>query len=165
MARPSRHQRDTRLAFCIRSMKPKHWRIENGAVVPCSAFDVLRDSVPARTKAEATSALLARAERIAAAGSPRLYVKNGAFLLITHSGSEFVAESGRLDRDQFPRECHPLCTAGHATLDKAKADSAFAYYSGEEYARVRENQVAALAPERIASALASQALSDAAIKS
>ena len=161
MARLGRHQRDPWLALCLRSMKTKNWRIENGAVVQCSAFDVMRDSVPARTKAEATHALLARAERIAAAGSPRLYVKNGAFLLITHNGTEFTAESGRLDRGDFPRECHPLCTAGHATLEKAMADSSFAYYSGEDYARVRENQIAALAPERIASALASQAVSDA----
>jgi len=146
-------------------MKTKNWRIENGTVVPCSAFDVMRDSVPARTKGEALTLLLARAERIAAAGSPRLYVKNGAFLLVTHNGAEFCAESGRLDREEYPRLCHPLCCAGHATLEKAMADSSFAYYSGEDYARVRENQVASLAPERIASALAAQAASDAAIKS
>ncbi len=138
--------------------RASHWKIENDAVVKCSPFDTHLHTVEAYTKAQATALFITRAERMLK-NPPRAYVWNGAYMLVSHNGSNFVAESG-----VFPiapkRECAALCTAHHATLAAAVCDATFAYYASEDYQRIRANQLASLKPEAIASAQESQRLSD-----
>jgi len=159
MARPDRAANE---AVRFLTMKPKHWRIEDGAIVPCSPFDVLRDSVQARTKAEALAIFLTRAQRMHE-NPPWVYVRNGALLLITHNGNAFIAESGALpaDSENEMRPFHASCIAHHDTFSKAKDDASFAYYASADYQRIRAAQLASLKPEAIQAAQSAQALSDA----
>jgi len=106
-----------------------HYRIESGKVVPCSAFDVLGDSVTASNKTKATEKLLTQLEKIKAFGGPQLRISGRAFLIIHHNGNHLVTESGTIDRPKSP-----LCIGGADTLANAEKDTSFAYYSSPDYA-------------------------------
>lgn len=110
-------------------MKPKHWTIENGQVtlVPPFSRGLSSPEVEAHTKGEATAKLLSMAQNVLSF-TPRVVIKNGAYLLIYSNGETLNADSGT-----FARTSIPLACASHATLDKALADSSFAYYASEEY--------------------------------
>lgn len=83
--------------------------------------------VQASNKTEATALLLSQAKAIIN-HRVRLEIRDGAFLLVTHNGAQFVAESGTLERANSP-----LCVAGHDTLRDALADRSFQYYASAAY--------------------------------
>lgn len=96
--------------------------------VPHFGIGMYSSQVHAANKTEAAKLLLARAARMFEHGSPRLRIRDGAFLLVWHNGHEFIAESGTIDRANCP-----LCLAGYATERDALNDRSFAYYASEEY--------------------------------
>lgn len=111
-------------------MKLKHFTINDlGEVVLVGPFSrgLSHPEVEAANKTEATSLLLRRA-KLALSHFPRLVVKDGAFLLVSHNGESFVAESGTLERASSP-----LCVSHHASERDAMADRSFAYYASAEY--------------------------------
>jgi len=102
---------------------------DNGQVSEVSAFSrgLSLPEVQAANKTEATALLLKRA-KAALNHRTRLEIRDGAFLLVTHNGESFVAESGTIARANSP-----LCVSHHATEREALADRSFAYYASPEY--------------------------------
>lgn len=109
----------------------KHYTIDDaGNVSEVGPFSrgMSSPEVQARNKTEATAALL-KIAKVVLAHSPRLVIRNGAFLLVHHNGDRFVAESGPLDLASSP-----LCLSGHSTEREAlEKGASFAYYSSDEY--------------------------------
>jgi hypothetical protein len=108
-------------------MKSRYFELKDGAVVECGVGGTYGNAVLAANKTEATPLLLRKAELILK-NRPTLRISNGAFLLVHHDGTAFCAESGTIDRAQFP-----LCLASHPTERQALADTTFAYYASESY--------------------------------
>jgi len=82
----------------------------------------------ASTKSEATAQILKMA-RAALSYSPRIVIRDGAFLIVHHNGSEFIAEGGTVDRASSP-----LCISGHSTeRDALENGGSFKYYASAEY--------------------------------
>lgn len=109
-------------------MKTSTWTIDpQGNVAKVGVFNFADFSVQCRTKSEATRLLLLRASAVLS-NPPRLRIRNGAFLLISHNGSGFVCESGPLDRANCP-----LCISGAKSLADAEHGASFDYYSSDEY--------------------------------
>lgn len=112
-------------------MKTKTFTVTSeGEIREVSHFErgLNHPEVHAANKTDATKAILARACLMFRHGSPRLRVRDGAFLLVWHNGHEFIAESGTLERASAP-----LCIGGHKTERDALNDSSFAYYASEAY--------------------------------
>lgn len=85
--------------------------------------------VEAENKTAATAAFLLLAKK-ALSYSPRLVVRNGAFLFVYHNGKQFIAEAGDLARAHSP-----LCLSGHETEKQALSGASFDYYASDEYQR------------------------------
>lgn len=115
------------------SNKTKKWTILNGEIVPASIFGLDSLIIEAKTKGEAQQKALQQLAAIQYFGGPILVVKNGAFLLLSHTGQHILAESGDLSRHGESGKVHPLCTAHHANISNALMDPSFAYYSSEDY--------------------------------
>lgn len=113
--------------------KIKKWTILDGEIVPASIFGLDSLIIHAATKAEAQKKALEQLAAIQNFGGPILAVKNGAFLLLSHTGQHVLAESGDLSRHGESGKVHPLCTAHHPNLSSALMDPSFAYYSSEDY--------------------------------
>jgi hypothetical protein len=121
----------------------KHWRIENGQVVKCGPFDSLAGAIRANTKAEAIALFLARADSILS-NPPRVYVCNGAFLIVSHNGNGFTCESGVLSNSSTPKPLQSSCISAYDTLAAAIGDKTFAYYASEEYRQMRATEMDAM---------------------
>jgi hypothetical protein len=130
-------------------MKTKTWTVDpqTGAVSLVGPFShgLSPLEVKAATKGEATAKILARAARQAAAGGPRLFVRNGAFCLAIHNGETWSTQAGTThprnayqtgDREQFA-SCHGGTYAD--IRDAIKASGMDHYASGEFQAHERAN--------------------------
>jgi len=107
---------------------------ENGEVVELSPFSPALIRMPAKTKAEATKQLLADYLH-QRENPPALYVRNGAYLLITaEPNGRFQAESGALNRaDSKTGRLYSLCSSSHASFRDATNDISFGYYASEDF--------------------------------
>lgn len=105
----------------------------DGEVVQVSPYSSAPIRINASTKTEATKKLLAdyRHQRD---NLPALFIRNGAFLLVTaEPNGRFQADSGNTSRGNEDGRVFPLCSAGHSTFADARKDTSFAYYASEEY--------------------------------
>jgi len=109
-------------------MKTPAWTInQTGDITKVSTFGYASHVVIAKTKSEAQRLFLNRT-RLILENTPRLRIRNGAFLLISHDGYRFICESGPLDRAALP-----LCIGSADTLEKAEHGASFDYYASDEY--------------------------------
>lgn len=121
------------------SKQPHKWIIADGELKRSGPFE--DDAVVfANTKAEATRMVLERYKNMIDR-RPLLFVRGNAFMLLSHDGRKFVAESGYLDRLDTAGQVHSLTIATHPTFNSALSDSTFAYYAmNAEEAAKREAQ-------------------------
>ncbi len=119
-------------------MKQKYWTIENGQVtlVPPFSRGMSSPEVQASTKSEASAKLLTMAQKVLEF-TPRIVIKNGAYLLIYSNGETLNADSGTFARTSIPLACET-----HKTIEQALESSSFKYYSSEDYRKADSEEKA-----------------------
>lgn len=108
---------------------------DSGNVIPANRFGGDCPVIEAATKADAQREFLRQFRDMKRFGAPDLRIKNDAFQIIWHCGSEVVSETGTILRSAtFPENIAvPSCSAGFSTRGAAKRDKSFDYYSSDEY--------------------------------
>lgn len=105
---------------------------QDGEVVE-TKFGMDNCLVHAKNKSEATRKYL-KQFRFMSEHEVRLYIKNGAFMVVyPATGCEMlVSDSGRLDRaNPETGRVFALTMSSHETVDKALKDASFEYYQRE----------------------------------
>lgn len=106
---------------------------QNGEIEEACPFSSAPVRVSAKNKSEAIKKMLSD-YRHRMANLPALFVKNGAYLLITaEENGRFNADSGALNRAHESGRVFPLCSAGYSSFAEAEKDSNFKYYSSESF--------------------------------
>lgn len=107
---------------------------KDGEIEELSPYSSAPVRISAKNKSEAIKKMLSD-YRHKMDNLPALFVKNGAYLLVTaEANGRFCADSGAINRasDENGR-VFPLCSFGYSSFREAEKDSNFEYYSSESF--------------------------------
>lgn len=107
----------------------KYYKLQDGAVVETSRYDVDPTTIKAVNKSTAEDKFLKMADNVLR-NTPKFRFENGAFQLIWSNGTDFISESGVVTRGI------PLCTSFFKSERDALKDSTFTYYASDEYRKL-----------------------------
>lgn len=107
---------------------------KDGEIEEISPYSSAPVRVSAKNKSEAAKKMLSN-YRHQMDNLPALFVKNGAYLLVTaEANGRFNADSGAINRASSENgRVFPLCSAGYASFSEAEKDSNFKYYASEDF--------------------------------